>query len=358
VSDDLTDFDAIVIGPDYSDSFASNIAAGLRSWGIPTAVLDPNRSFVRHGTIGSYSPFGLLITEVVRRSPTSRRLLVDRPIEASLRGMNPALVVCVSSDVRPEQVERWREVIPEATWVFWYPDALSNLGAHRVLVAPYDHFFFKEPYLVEVLSARTALRVHMLADACNPDHHRTETPRDDDEKRRYACDVAVAGNLYPYRLLVMGGIPDDVSLKVYGNPWSKPLKGFDRITSAMTHEYVAGRTKALAFGCARIVLNTMHYAEIRGVNVRLFEGTACGGFVLTHSGPELGRYFRPGTEVATFDSLSDLRDAIHYYVRAEDDRRSIATAGQARAHRDHTYKRRLEEMMRVIGLHDRFCTVN
>jgi spore maturation protein CgeB len=197
----------------------------------------------------------------------------------------------------------------------------------------------------------------MLADACNPDHHRTERPRDGDEKHHYDCDVAVAGNLYPYRLLVMSGIPDDVSLKIYGNPWGRAPQGFDRIARAITREYVAGRTKALAFGCARIVLNTMHYAEIRAVNTRLFEAAACGGFVLSHSGPEIDRYFQPGTEVATFDSLPDLRDAIHHYLRADDERRSIALAGQARAHRDHTYKRRLEEMMRVIGLHDRFCTV-
>ena len=244
---------------------------------------------------------------------------------------------------------------PSATWVFWYPDALSNLRAHRVLLAPYDHFFFKEPYLVDTLSSRTRLPVHMLADACNPDHHQTERPANEEERRRYDCDVAVAGNLYPYRLLVMAGIPDDVTLHIYGNPRAGVPLGFDRVARAMTREYVAGRTKALAFGGARIVLNTMHYAEICGVNARLFEGTACGGFVLSHNGPEVDRYFKPGTEIATFDSLAELADAIHHYLRADDERRSIAQAGQARAHRDHTYHQRLGQLLRTVGLYERLC---
>jgi spore maturation protein CgeB len=296
-----------------------------------------------------------VISEVVRREPRARRLLVDRPIERALRRSSPKLVISVWSELAPDQVERWRKLTPDATWVFWYPDAVSNLGAHRVLLAPYDHFFFKEPYLVDLLSSRTSLRVHMLADACNPENHRIETPISEEERRRYECDVAVAGNLYPYRLLVMAGIPDDVTLNVYGNPWGRTPRGFDRIAHSMKHEYVAGRTKALAFGGAKIVLNTMHYAEIRGVNVRIFEGAACGGFVLTHDGPELDRYFTRGKEIATFETLSDLRDAIHHYLKADDERQSIARAGQARAYRDHTYTRRLEELLRVVGLDEELC---
>ncbi len=341
---------ALVIGPDYLDAFATNIAAGLRGMNIPTAVVDPNAGFIRRGTLKAYSPFGLVMSEVVRRQPGARRLLVDRPVEGALRRSSPKLVISVWSEFTPEQVERWRKLTPSATWVFWYPDALSNLGGHHVLLAPYDHFFFKEPYLVDLLSNRTSLHVHMLPDACNPEHHRSETPIGEEERRRYKCDIAVAGNLYPYRLLVMAGIPDDVTLNVYGSPWGREPRGFDRIARGIKHEYVAGRTKALAFGGAKIVLNTMHYAEIRGVNVRIFEGAACGGFVLSHGGPEIDRYFTPGKEIATFESLSDLRDAIHHYLKADDERRSIALAGQARAHRDHTYRRRLEELLRAVGL--------
>ncbi len=346
---------AVVIGPDYLDSFASNIAVGLRSHGIGTSVIDPNATFVRAGTLDLYSRYGALMGQAVRRMQTAQQLLVDRPIGRALRQTTPELVICTWSDFTPQQIERWRKLTPSAVWAFWYPDALSNLGAHRVLLAPYDHFFFKEPYLVDMLSSRTRLPVHMLADACNPDHHRSETPANEEERLHYECDVAMAGNLYPYRLLVMAGIPEDVTLKVYGHPRSSTPPGFERIARAITREYVAGRTKALAFGCARIVLNTMHYAEIRGVNARLFEGTACGGFVLSHSGPEVDTYFKPGKEIATFDRAAELADAIHHYLRAPDERHQIAQAGQARAHLEHTYQKRLEQLLRIVGLQERLC---
>jgi spore maturation protein CgeB len=218
------------------------------------------------------------------------------------------------------------------------------------MVAPYDHLFFKEPYLVDILSSRTRLPVHFLAEACNPDRHRTEEPKSAEERNRYACDVVVAGNLYPYRLLVLEELPDEIDLKVYGNPRRGVPPGFERIGAAHTGTFVSGRTKALAFRGGKIVLNTMHYAELQGVNARLFEATGCGGFVLSHASPGLGRYFEDGRELATFNGARELRDRVRYYLDHEDERASIAAAGQARAHRDHTYRVRLEELVQVVGI--------
>jgi spore maturation protein CgeB len=240
--------------------------------------------------------------------------------------------------------------------VFWYPDAAANLGAHQVLLAPYDEFFFKEPHLVDLLSTRTRVPVHLLADACNPDHHRTVSPRNDAECHRYQCDVAMAGNVYPYRLLVMEEIPEKIDLRIYCNPRRSIPSGFERLARARTGEYVAGRTKALAFRGAKIVLNTMHYGEIRGVNARLFEGTGCGAFVLSHDGPEIARYYEPGVEIGVFDSAKELGEAIDYYLAHDDEREKIAEAGQARAHRDHTYPRRLRELLQVVDLAEQLGT--
>ena len=354
MGDPLEVADAIVMGPDHLDSFATNIAAGLGSLGIAAAVVDPNGGFARPGTLRAYTTYGAILSEAARRVDRVQRLVVDRPIERQLARSDPLLVISVWAEFSPAQIERWRKLTPRATWVFWYPDHVANLGAHLVFLAPYDHFFFKEPHLVDLLSTRTRLHVHMLADACNPDHHRTEEPRGDDERRHYQCDVAVAGNVYPYRLLVMEAIPEGIDLRIYGNPRQSIPSGFDRFAQAWTGEYVAGRTKALAFRGAKIVLNTMHYAEIRGVNARLFEGTGCGGFVLSHSGPEIAQYYQPGVEIVTFDSQRELGEAINYYLGADEERSAIAKAGQLRAHRDHTYPRRLGELLQIIGLAERF----
>jgi hypothetical protein len=356
MGDPLEVADAIVVGPNHLDSFAANIAAGLGSLGIAAAIVDPNAGFARPGTFRAYTTYGAIVSEAVRRVNRVQRMLVDQPIERQLARSNPLLVISVWAEFNAAQIERWRKLTPRATWVFWYPDHVANLGAHRVFLAPYDHFFFKEPHLVELLSTRTRLPVHMLADACNPDHHRAEEPRNEAERRRYQCDVAVAGNVYPYRLLVMEAIPEGIDLRIYGNPRQSIPSGFDRFAHARTGEYVAGRTKALAFRGAKIVLNTMHYGEIRGVNCRLFEATACGAFVLSHSGPEIAQYYLPGVEIVTFDTRKELGEAIDYYLGADEERHRIAEAGQSRALRDHTHPRRLGELLQIVGLAERFGT--
>jgi spore maturation protein CgeB len=348
--DDLENADVIVLGPDHADSFAVNIAEGLKSLAITAAVIDPNRGFSRLGTLQGYTTYFQIMSEAVRHVHPLERFVVDRPIERQLTQSSPSLVISVWSQFSPAQIERWRGLTPGAMWVFWYPDHLANLGAHRALIAPYDHFFFKEPFLVDLLSAKTNLPVHMLADACNPDRHRPEEPANEVERRQYQCDIAIAGNLYTYRLLVMEAIPEETDLRIYGHLRNALPKRFERFSGAFTGEYVTWRTKSLAFRGAKIVLNTMHYAEIRGVNARLFEATACGGFVLSHAGPDIAQYYEPGVEIATFDSSAELRDAIGYYLGAEEERRKIASAGLARAHRDHTHPRRMVEMLHTLGL--------
>ena len=94
----------------------------------------------------------------------------------------------------------------------------------------------------------------------------------------------------------------------------------------------------------------MHYAELRGTNLRLFEATACGGFVLTHTIEGLDSYFAVGSEVVAFDGPDELREALDHYLGADDERTAIATAGQERSHRDHTYEVRLQQLFETCGL--------
>ncbi len=93
------------------------------------------------------------------------------------------------------------------------------------------------------------------------------------------------------------------------------------------------------------MLNTLHYAEVRSANARLFEAAGYGAFVITHSNPGVREVFEPGEEVVAVESLTELRDAIAYYLGAEDERSRIAEAGQRRAHSEHTYGHRLQTIM-------------
>jgi spore maturation protein CgeB len=122
-----------------------------------------------------------------------------------------------------------------------------------------------------------------------------------------------------------------------------------RIAASYPGEYVTDRSKFLAFTCARIVLNTLHYAEVLSANARLFEATAFGGFVVTHGSLGIRDLFESGKEVIAVDTADELREAVDYYLAASGEREVIAAAGQRRAHSEHTYQRRIHTMAGICG---------
>lgn len=347
-------FDVVVLGPAHLDSFASNIAEGFHDLGLTAVVVDPFARFAGHGTMRAYTRYGTAMRRLVDQWDPARIGLVDRPVGQSLARLDPHLVISVYGYFAPAQVGRWRRTTPGATWALWYPDHFSNLGPHRTLLAPYDHFFFKDPYIVDMFGRRAGLPAHYLAEACNPRHHRPILAPDSADD---PFDVALAGNLYAYRLLTLEHLAPHIDLRIYGNARASVPDRFSRLGRARTGYPVLGEDKARAFNQARIVLSTMHYGEVAGVNCRLFEATGSGGFVLTHASEALARYFVAGREVATFDTPTEMNAAIHHYLGDPDARAEIAAAGQARAHRDHTYATRLRELVQVCGLanHDRFA---
>ena len=199
---------------------------------------------------------------------------------------------------------------------------------------------------MERLASYTSLPVHHLPEACLPSRHRTYSRQTVEERARYQCDIAVAGNNYPYRVRILESL-DVESLKLYGNA---PSRWAPRaIRSAFTGEYVTDRAKFLAFTEAKVLLNTLHYSEISSANARLFEATGCGAFVITHLNQGVRDLYELGTEVVGVDSTRELREALGHYLNAHDERYEIAQAGQRRAHRDHTYQQRLSVLMDLTG---------
>jgi hypothetical protein len=84
-------------------------------------------------------------------------------------------------------------------------------------------------------------------------------------------------------------------------------------------------------------------------NMRLYEATGVGAMLLTEAKDNLGDLFEPGTEVETYATEEELVEKTNYYLQHEEKRRAIAAAGQARALHDHTYARRMTELVDILG---------
>jgi spore maturation protein CgeB len=107
---------------------------------------------------------------------------------------------------------------------------------------------------------------------------------------------------------------------------------------------------------ARIVRESvisLNFANSRGLDqlkARCFEVPGAGGFLLTQRVHGLDRYYVPDVEVGCFSSDDELPERIRYFLDHPDERDRIAWAGHRRTAAEHTYERRLDEVIRFALL--------
>ncbi|RPH82019.1 MAG: glycosyltransferase family 1 protein [Nitrospiraceae bacterium] len=83
-------------------------------------------------------------------------------------------------------------------------------------------------------------------------------------------------------------------------------------------------------------------------NMRLFESTGTGTLLITDWKDNLHEMFEPEKEVVTYRSPEECAEKIRHYLTHEAERQIIASAGQARTLRDHTYQHRLQEFADLV----------
>lgn len=104
-----------------------------------------------------------------------------------------------------------------------------------------------------------------------------------------------------------------------------------------------------ALARSRITLNRhINVAENYANNMRLYEATGMGAMLLTDRKDNLGDLFEVGKEVVAYDSADEAVEMVRYYVDHPQEAAAIAQAGKARTLREHTYGRRMEELVPIL----------
>ena len=99
-----------------------------------------------------------------------------------------------------------------------------------------------------------------------------------------------------------------------------------------------------------ININLVNGNAETGLNMRHFEITAAGGFMLCYEQPEIEEHFEIGRECVVFRDEADLLEKIDYYLSHPDERCAIALAGQKRTLSQHLYSHRLKTLLPALGL--------
>lgn len=100
---------------------------------------------------------------------------------------------------------------------------------------------------------------------------------------------------------------------------------------------------------SRITVN--HHGSIPPFanNYRLYEATGVGTLLLTDWKENLPEMFEPEREVATYRTPGECAGRIAHYLAHPEEREAVARAGQARTLRDHTFARRIRELLDLLG---------
>lgn len=83
-------------------------------------------------------------------------------------------------------------------------------------------------------------------------------------------------------------------------------------------------------------------------NCRLYEATGVGTLLITDWKDNLHEMFEPGKEVVVYRTPEECAGLIQYYLEHGDEREAIARAGQRRTLREHTYYKRMQELVDIL----------
>jgi spore maturation protein CgeB len=250
------------------------------------------------------------------------------------------VIVNIDSHLSPDAVTMFRNYGVRVA--FWFPDCVLSMGRALMLLAPYNALFFKEPHLIERLRSTLDLPAYYLPEACNPRWHKPVGPAGGEPY------LVVAGNMYPSRVTLLERLIDKgIPVKIYGPKFSRWITA-PRVRNLHTGVYLAREEKARIFRSAAGVLNTLHPAEIRGVNARLFEAAGCGAAVLTEFRPVVPDLFKVGDEVLAFNDFDELMEQATFLLNDSSLGARLGEAASARAHRDHTYELRLTTILERV----------
>jgi hypothetical protein len=163
-------------------------------------------------------------------------------------------------------------------------------------------------------------------------------------------DVSFVGTVsadHRQRIALLEAVAERYDLQLYGSrpqalPASSPLHRCYR-------GEVWGAEMYQVLRRSRVTLNS--HIDLTGReagNMRLFEATGVGTFLLTDRKDNLGTLFEPDREVAAWRSIDDCLTAIGRMLSDDNGRTAIARAGQARTMAQHTYRHRAEEILGFV----------
>jgi glycosyltransferase involved in cell wall biosynthesis len=174
------------------------------------------------------------------------------------------------------------------------------------------------------------------------------TPRDDARPRDIA--VSFVGSLSAYharRIALLSAVAERVPL----DAWVPEVPASMRAgrPSITFHGAAWGRAMYDVLGRSRMTINV--HGEISAGyanNLRMFEATGMGAVLVTEDATNLAELFDPGNEIVAYRDAEDLVAIVGHLLAHPKEAEEIAARGQARTMRDHSWERRMAQLVEIF----------
>ncbi|MDQ0417057.1 spore maturation protein CgeB [Croceifilum oryzae] len=243
--------------------------------------------------------------------------------------------------------------IPVGIWVV---DDPYRLKTHKELVQPYNLVITQDSNSVPFYQELGKTVIHLPL-AVNPDKYR---PMNVGEK--YQSDICFVGSAFPIRIRYFDQLTPILlknKTKIIGQWWEK-LKNYSKLKKCILNNPIAPEEVIKYYNGAKIVLNVHRTNNDRKDNPkniaahtpnnRTYEIAACKAFQLTTWRTDLYQHFAE-EEIASFHTLDELKEKIHYYLSHKEEREEMAAKAYQSVRRMHTYQKRIHDLLEYLEGH-------
>jgi spore maturation protein CgeB len=291
-----------------------------------------------------------------RKIPLINRIEIDR-MNISLYNMalsyNPDLILILKGETLTKEtlykIKKRGFVIAN-----WFMDSVYSPHWKSFVeeISPcYDFFFMIDSLEVLKYVKIGARYVYSLPLAFDPTVDKTIS-LNNGEKQKYSSNLTFVGTVIPAREDILEAVVN-FGLNIWGprtNVYGSWLNKKSELSRCYKGGPIFGDEVVKIYNASKIVvsIDSLYGNKIFSVTPRVFEVAGCGSFHICNLNEQLSRFFEIGNEIVCFNTKEDLKRLVKYYLENEEERAAIAKNGQKRAYKDHTYARRIEEMVSFL----------
>jgi len=179
---------------------------------------------------------------------------------------------------------------------------------------------------------------YYLPMAANPERYRRlALPRD--------IPVAFFGQRHGARAALVNELRQKgIQVSTFGPGWESGRIGIEKLVELVNRsEIVLGHGHHSPFAQTSSV-------RVTCLKARDCEIPMCGALYMTTFDPELQLWFSIGEEIICYRTVDDLYNTIRYFLNTPEKAEAIRQAAWRRAHQNHTWQKRFEEIFNVMGL--------